>query len=246
MTIKAIQTKYNDNFFRSRIEARWAVFFKTLGVTYEYEKEGYQLTSSLRYLPDFWLPEQEYWREIKGTNPTQKEKQKMALLTEGTGKDGYILSGDIGEKKISLTNFDLDDGYLKPLYDVWIVYGNIESYSSDFILSFWTGEIIDFLKSKHSKYSLGEIPNKIESIKDVQKAIVADKRYYRQKHRKEHTFYTCNNLCYSSLGGMGWSYRKEKLELGAIDFRSERLKYDQISHAYRAARSARFEHGETP
>ena len=39
--IKAIETVYNGYRFRSRVEARWAVFFDTLGVPYEYEKEGF-------------------------------------------------------------------------------------------------------------------------------------------------------------------------------------------------------------
>ena len=51
--IKAIQTEYNGYKFRSRLEARWAVFFDALGVEYEYEPEGFQLPSGARYLPDF-------------------------------------------------------------------------------------------------------------------------------------------------------------------------------------------------
>lgn len=51
-TIKSIETAYNGYRFRSRLEARWAVFFGALGVKYEYEPEGYQ-TKAGRYLPDF-------------------------------------------------------------------------------------------------------------------------------------------------------------------------------------------------
>ena len=51
--IKAIETYYNGYRFRSRLEARWAVFFDTLGVKYEYEPEGFELDGGLRYLPDF-------------------------------------------------------------------------------------------------------------------------------------------------------------------------------------------------
>lgn len=53
MTIKAIETEYNGYRFRSRLEARWAVFFDALGVKYEYEPEGFELPSGKRYLPDF-------------------------------------------------------------------------------------------------------------------------------------------------------------------------------------------------
>lgn len=54
--IKAIETHYAGCRFRSRLEARWAVFFDTLGITWEYEAQGYELEDGTRYLPDFWLP----------------------------------------------------------------------------------------------------------------------------------------------------------------------------------------------
>ncbi len=54
-TLKPIQTEYNGYLFRSRLEARWAVFFDACGVDYEYEPEGYKLDSGLMYLPDFLL-----------------------------------------------------------------------------------------------------------------------------------------------------------------------------------------------
>ena len=41
--------------FRSRLEARWAVFFDACGVAWEYEPEGYDLGGGLCYLPDFLL-----------------------------------------------------------------------------------------------------------------------------------------------------------------------------------------------
>ena len=41
--IQALPTKYDGCDFRSRIEARWAVFFNTLGLRYEYEREGFDL-----------------------------------------------------------------------------------------------------------------------------------------------------------------------------------------------------------
>lgn len=48
----AIETEYAGYFFRSRLEARWAVFFDQLGIRWEYEPEGYE-TPFGRYLPDF-------------------------------------------------------------------------------------------------------------------------------------------------------------------------------------------------
>ena len=65
--IKAIQTKYKGYIFRSRLEARWAVFFDELGVKYEYETEGYDLGELGWYLPDFYLLEEKWFVEVKGS-----------------------------------------------------------------------------------------------------------------------------------------------------------------------------------
>jgi len=50
--IKAIETEYAGCLFRSRSEARWAVFFDRMGVEWEHEPEGFE-TSAGKYLPDF-------------------------------------------------------------------------------------------------------------------------------------------------------------------------------------------------
>lgn len=92
--MKAIETFYRGNLFRSRIEARWAVFFSTLGIPYEYEKEGFEL-ERINYLPDFWLPIQKCWIEIKGEKPTQNEIDKGLLLHDATGNNVFIFYGQI-------------------------------------------------------------------------------------------------------------------------------------------------------
>lgn len=94
MTIKPIETVYNGYRFRSRLEARWAVFFDTLGVKWEYEKEGYDL-DGVWYLPDFWLPDHLCWIEIKGQEPTRDEKEKVAALAMDTKKNAYLFYGEI-------------------------------------------------------------------------------------------------------------------------------------------------------
>lgn len=45
--LKAIQTEYKGYLFRSRLEARWAVFLDSLGVKWEYEPEGYDLGNGM-------------------------------------------------------------------------------------------------------------------------------------------------------------------------------------------------------
>jgi len=68
MKIKSIDTIYKDFKFRSRLEARWAIFFDELGLLWEYEKEGFEV-DGLKYLPDFWLPALDCWIEVKGDMP---------------------------------------------------------------------------------------------------------------------------------------------------------------------------------
>lgn len=63
-TIAAIPTTYNGVTFRSRTEARWAVFFDQLDIPWDYEPEGYQLKAGW-YAPDFWLPSHEMFFEVK-------------------------------------------------------------------------------------------------------------------------------------------------------------------------------------
>jgi hypothetical protein len=74
MTVKPIETRYAGCRFRSRLEARWAVFFDHMGIRWEYEPQGFELTHRLSleagtfyYLPDFWLPELSLWAEVKGS-----------------------------------------------------------------------------------------------------------------------------------------------------------------------------------
>ncbi len=63
--IKPIETHYAGCRFRSRLEARWAVFFDQLGISWDYEPEGF-VVAGKPYLPDFWLPELDIWAEVKG------------------------------------------------------------------------------------------------------------------------------------------------------------------------------------
>jgi hypothetical protein len=87
---KAIETMFRGIKYRSRLEARWAVVFSVLGVPFEYEKEGFDLGASGYYLPDFWLPRQQCWVEIKGKQATREEDAKCAALAEATGHHVYL------------------------------------------------------------------------------------------------------------------------------------------------------------
>lgn len=90
--MKAIQTRYKGYRFRSRLEARWAVFFDALGIKWEYEKEGYKLESGL-YLPDFWLPQVSMWAEVKPGPLSKAEFMLCEQLARHTDFPVLMLSG---------------------------------------------------------------------------------------------------------------------------------------------------------
>jgi hypothetical protein len=87
MALNPIQTEYKGYLFRSRLEARWAVFLDYIKEPWEYEKEGYKVSwlceKETYYLPDFWLPNFDCFLEIKGQPPTEQEKTLcMALMSD--------------------------------------------------------------------------------------------------------------------------------------------------------------------
>src|SRR5262245_11062087 len=59
------ETAYNSYLFRSRLEARWAVYYDDLGIEYQYELQGFDLGDAGHYLPDFYLYEWRCYAEVK-------------------------------------------------------------------------------------------------------------------------------------------------------------------------------------
>lgn len=71
--IRAIETQYKGYKFRSRLEARWAVFFDAVGFHWQYEPQGFS-NGKLAYLPDFFVNELDMWLEVKPGTPTPQER----------------------------------------------------------------------------------------------------------------------------------------------------------------------------
>lgn len=94
--VKAIKTIYNGYRFRSRLEARWAVFFDALGIEYEYEPAMLEVGRVFvrNYIPDFYLPRHSLTVEIKGVQPTEIELNKAAGAAHDA-EDVLILYGNI-------------------------------------------------------------------------------------------------------------------------------------------------------
>ncbi|MBF0230783.1 MAG: hypothetical protein HQK63_14540 [Desulfamplus sp.] len=57
---------YKEIKFRNVLHARWAAFFDTLGISYEYIKEPIRIGNKVtyNYQPDFYLPKQDAWMNI--------------------------------------------------------------------------------------------------------------------------------------------------------------------------------------
>jgi len=103
--IKAIETEYKGYMFRSRLEARWAVFFDTLGIEWKYEYQGFEReiidewddegtiikSHKERYLPDFYLPDyggygSHLYVEVKGDpNAFKRDFDRLVQLHDWGG-----------------------------------------------------------------------------------------------------------------------------------------------------------------
>lgn len=90
--IPAIPTFYNGVQYRSRTEARTAVFFDYFGIRHEYEPRKYHL-NGIVYIPDFWLTDYKLWVETKGQKPTDREREKARRLFYHEGYPVFIVSG---------------------------------------------------------------------------------------------------------------------------------------------------------
>lgn len=203
--IKAIETRYKGYRFRSRLEARWAVFFDTVGLRYEYEKEGFDLGSSGLYLPDFWLPEIKAWFEVKGPDPTEEEHKKAAALARHTEFPVVLMAGEVG-----VGEFDEFRGPLEPDCMATIHFGSpglyarhclpTEKYDQATNLSsggagdepwhLWS--LFNFVLDKGFSF---EASGSLEKVFDA--IAESDSEYFRRTHGREHWKY-----CY------GWHHKK--------------------------------------
>ena len=97
MEVQAIQTRYKGVHFRSRSEARTAVFLDACDVRWRYEVEGFNLGDSGLYLPDFHIIESigdVCWLEIKPRSAGKEEVQKWKDLAESSGIPVIVFNAD--------------------------------------------------------------------------------------------------------------------------------------------------------
>lgn len=87
MMPRPVPTPYGGVWFRSRAEARWAVFFTRLGLDWEWEPQRYRRdTPRGSYLPDFYLPELDLFAEVKPANPNVVDPEGVARWQHFAGQ----------------------------------------------------------------------------------------------------------------------------------------------------------------
>lgn len=122
--LKPIETVYNGYRFRSRLEARWAVFFDQIGMEYQYEPEGFHLSDGTFYLPDFYLPWFKCWVEIKPNGMDKEtyetaEKKCIKLFEDLENQITMLCIGDPMDANMRIFCNDSDDGGAGIMYDGW-------------------------------------------------------------------------------------------------------------------------------
>lgn len=116
--ITPIETIYKGRRFRSRLEARWAIFFDAIDIGWEYETEGFQIGNT-KYLTDFKLlsfgsTKVDLFVEIKPRKPSMEEIKKCYEVSVGTNTDMLLICGTPGLPEFSEIgeNWNLKTGYV--------------------------------------------------------------------------------------------------------------------------------------
>jgi len=146
--IKPKNTFYNGYNFRSRLEARWAVWFDCMEIKYRYETEGYDLEKE-GYLPDFWLYGDRTWIEIKPDRPSFEEIEKAVELEQKTGFPVIFFCGTPWPSECFRVHYQEENGSFKEIfYDTW------EDSIQDYKL------VRAFQKARKARFEFGETPSR--------------------------------------------------------------------------------------
>lgn len=207
---QAIETEYNGYIFRSRLEARWAIFFDALGVEYQYEAEGYKGLDNVYYLPDFYLPEEDVHVEVKPTDEKLRKDWKKILAAidwDATSvSKGLLILGDIPNPN------DVGWGSV-PMFSFLYCRKGVVSDKAAFFHQ-WYGRRL-FVGSENIVKKLFSLPTYGDFSGD----------------------YYCDTEMPPEVSTKCVIATQEKLRSGDNS---------RLRDAYKKARQARFEHGETP
>lgn len=124
-----IDTLYNGYTFRTRLEARWAVFFDVIGMKYDYDVESFELNDGTIIHPNFYIhdwgphlykdePEDSpmrvgSWVQIFVHEVNEEELKNATFLCSETNKPVFLIWGNVGLPKFVLkdNSYFLIDGY---------------------------------------------------------------------------------------------------------------------------------------
>lgn len=219
-TLKAIETVYAGYRFRSRLEARWAVFFDTLGIAWEYEKEGYDLGEAGWYLPDFWLPDAFQWVEIKAQEPSDIEREKCRQLVLQQDNPTCTAVIAYGELAINKARFDVFANNSDAVNGILTLNGCIRVTTEK---TAYTTSPYDEWK-EHAFVSFFGARGERTQINEANPG-----EFSRRFTVARYATWTCF--------GLGFCYNGSAHLIDIIK---------DLDKAFTAARQARFEHGETP
>lgn len=174
--MKAIQTKYKGYRFRSRLEARWAVYFDDAGIEWDYEPEGFDLGEAGYYLPDFYLPKEKLWVEVKAKELNSVEREKAFALSSQSNTPVVCLN-NIPDPKMG----DYTDRIVQAAYYI--------GADSDYPKScYFADDLIQFYLNN----ACGNVEDLMESESLLRDALSWDIDYYKGKHGKEHPLHFKN------------------------------------------------------
>lgn len=89
--LRSVPTRYRGTVFASTLEADWAATLDHWGMAWQYEPEAFQLPNGINYRPDFHLPNQRVWLEVKGPHDRRlgKAAELQRALYEEAGGEGW-------------------------------------------------------------------------------------------------------------------------------------------------------------
>lgn len=250
-TIKPKETVYNGYRFRSRLEARWAVFFDALKVNYEYESEGFDLPSGNYYLPDFRIKcygtRGSNWAFNIGT--CENCIHRISAISECTIQqfdnwcDLYDHANrcfeqlsipdwmEIRDKDGSITACKKYEPREPDCFDLYVeVKGEMKQKDAD--------KIIEFAK-EYPVLIVGDIPNPIKYTANSDDLHCYDRMSGIDIY--PWNYYLIDGDCYGAypaVDAAGHFY------LDGDDSHQTTVDPRIICNAFKAARQARFEHGE--
>jgi len=132
--MEALNTEFRGHYFRSRTEARWAVFFSEVDEEYLYEPQGFDL-DGFEYLPDFWLPDLEIWVEIKPNDEySLRELRKAQLLSEKSRNMVAIVCGGPRVERVEID---------KESAELLTKYGTTEGFKENYHIDLCIGPAWD-------------------------------------------------------------------------------------------------------